>query len=83
LARTKSLALNEAIHATGAQLLYLPPYSPDYNPIEQVFSRLKTLLRKAARTADDLWSTIGNLLGQFASDECEQYIRHAGYSKSG
>jgi transposase len=75
--------IEQAIHAAGAQLLYLPPYSPDYNPIEQDFSKLKTLLRKAAaRTADDLWSTIGNLLGQFASDECEQYIRHAGYSKS-
>jgi transposase len=79
----KVAGIEEAIHAAGAQLLYLPPYSPDYNPIEQVFSKLKTLLRKAAaRTVDDLWSAIGNLLGQFASDECEQYIRHAGYSKS-
>jgi transposase len=79
----KVAGIEEAIHAAGAQLLYLPPYSPDYNPIEQVFSKLKTLLRKAAaRTVDDLWSTIGNLLGQFASAECVQYIRHAGYSKS-
>ena len=80
----KVAGIEEAIHAAGAQLLYLPPYSPDYNPIEQVFSKLKTLLRKAAaRTVNDLWSTIGNLLSQFASDECAQYIRHAGYSKSG
>jgi len=79
----KVAGIEEAIHAAGAQLLYLPPYSPDYNPIEQVFSKLKTLLRKAAtRTVDDLWSTIGNLLGQFPSDECVQYIRHAGDSKS-
>ena len=84
LSSHKVAGIEEAIHTAGAQLLYLPPYSPDYNPIEQVFSKLKTLLRKAAaRTVDDLWSTIGNLLGQFASDECAQYIRLAGYSKSG
>ena len=79
----KVAGIEEAIRAAGAQLLYLPPYSPDYNPIEQVFSKLKTLLRKAAaRTVDGLWSTIGHLLGQFAPAECVQYIRHAGYSRS-
>ena len=79
----KVAGIEEAIRAAGAQLLYLPPYSPDYNPIEQVFSKLKTLLRKAAaRTVDDLWSAIGALIGQFAPNECLQYIRHSGYSRS-
>jgi transposase len=79
----KVAGVDAAIRAVGAQLLYLPPYSPDYNPIEQVFAKLKTLLRKAAaRTVDELWSTIRNLLGQFAPDECGQYIRNAGYSRS-
>ena len=79
----KVAGIEEAIRAAGAHLLYLPPYSPDYNPIEQVFSKLKTLLRKAAaRTVDALWSAIGELIGQFAPNECGQYIRHAGYSRS-
>jgi IS30 family transposase len=56
----------------------------DYNPIEQVFAKLKTLLRKAqARTVETLWSVMGSLLGQFSSGECENYIRHCGYCKSG
>jgi transposase len=79
----KVAGIEEAIRAAGAQLLYLPPYSPDYNPIEQVFSKLKTLLRKAAaRTVDDLWSAIGELISQFAPNECLQYIRHSGYCRS-
>lgn len=79
----KVAGIEEAICAAGAHLLYLPPYSPDYNQIEQVFSKLKTLLRKtAARTVDALWSAIGELIGQFAPNECAQYIRHAGYSRS-
>lgn len=79
----KVAGIAEAIQATGAQLRYLPPYSPDYNPIEQVFAKLKTLLRKAAmRTVDTLWSTIGQLLDRFDPQECERYIRHAGYGRS-
>jgi transposase len=79
----KVTGIAEAIRAAGAQLRYLPPYSPDYNPIEQVFAKLKTLLRKAAqRTVDTLWSTIGDLLNRFPNDECERYIRHAGYGQS-
>jgi transposase len=79
----KVAGIEQAIRAAGAQLLYLPPYSPDYNPIEQVFSKLKTLLREAAaRTVDDLWPAIGALIGQFAPNECLQYIRHSGYSRS-
>lgn len=73
----------EAIHAAGAQLRYLPPYSPDYNPIEQVFAKLKTLLRKAARrTVDALWTAMGDSMDCFTPDECARYIRHAGYGRS-
>lgn len=79
----KVAGIADAIQAAGAQLRYLPPYSPDYNPIEQAFAKLKTLLRKAARrTVHELWSTIGCLLDQFPSGECVRYIRHAGYRKS-
>lgn len=62
----KVTGIAEAVQAAGAQLRYLPPYSPDYNPIEQVFAKFKTLLRKAARrTVDTLWTTIGDLLDRF------------------
>jgi len=72
------------IEAAGATVRYLPPYSPDYNPIEQVFAKLKSLLRKeAARTRESLWSAVGNLLNRFTPMECERYIRHAGYANSG
>lgn len=84
LSSHKVAGIEDAIQAAGAQLRYLPPYSPDYNPIEQVFAKLKTLLRKAGkRTVEELWSTIGALLDQFSPDECERYIQHAGYGKSG
>jgi transposase len=74
----------DAIYAAGAQLRYLPPYSPDYNPIEQVFAKLKSLLRRAARrSVDTLWSAIGELMDSFTADECARYIRHAGYGRSG
>jgi transposase len=76
----KVAGIADAIEAVGAQLRYLPPYSPDYNPIEQVFAKFKTLLRKtAARTMDSLWSACGSLLDQFHATECERYICHAGY----
>jgi transposase len=72
-----------AITERGANLLFLPPYSPDLNPIEMAFAKLKTLLRKAAeRTRDTLWDRIGTLLDSFNSDECSNYIRHAGYVQS-
>lgn len=79
----KVAGIEEAMTAAGAQLRFLPPYSPDLNPIEQVFSKMKTYLRKVAkRTVDELWSAIGKLMDDFAPDECERYIRHAGYGKS-
>ncbi len=76
----KAPAIRQAIRATGAKLFYLPAYSPDLNPIEQVIAKLKHLLRKAAeRTKEALWRRIGSLLDQFSPQECENYIRNAGY----
>lgn len=77
----KVVGVREAIEAAGASVLFLPPYSPDLNPIEQVFSKLKTLLRKtAARTVDALWSAIGNLLDSFSPSECSNYLVISGYN---
>ena len=72
----------EAIEAKGAVLSYLPPYSPDLNPIELVFSKMKGYnLRKAAeRTVDDLWRRIGIILDDFTPAECQNYLRHDGYA---
>jgi transposase len=76
----KSPAVRRAIEAAGATLLYLPPYSPDFNPIEKLFAKLKALLRKAAeRTIDGLWITIGHVLDAFSPAECANYFRAAGY----
>ena len=70
----------EAIQARGAELRYLPPYSPDLNPIEQVFAKLKALLRKAAvRSIDKLWDTIGLLIAAFPPTECNNYLIHSGH----
>jgi transposase len=78
----KVAGVREAIEAAGASLMYLPPYSPDRNPIEMMFSKLKTLLRKAAeRSIDALWTTIGALLDQFPPDQCAAFIRHVGYGQ--
>jgi transposase len=69
-----------AIRATGAEILYLPPYSPDLNPIELLFAKLKALLRKAAeRSIPTLWNRIGALLDKFSAAECRHYLAHAGY----
>ncbi len=74
---------HELIQATGAKLLFLPPYSPDFNPIEMVFSKLKALLRKAAeRTEDGLCNRIGKLLETFTPQECSNYLIHAGYDQT-
>src|SRR5262252_4725146 len=76
----KVAGVREAIEAAGAVLLYLPPYSPDLNPIEQLFAKLKALLRKAAkRTIEGLWSTIGRLLDDLSAEECARYLAHDGY----
>lgn len=76
----KAPAIRRAIRAAGAKLFYLPAYSPDLNPIEQVIAKLKHLLRKAAeRTKEAVWRRIGSLLDQFTPQECENDIRNAGY----
>lgn len=73
--------VRELIEARGARLLLLPPYSPDLNPIEMAFSKLKTLLRRAAeRTVPGLWDRIGQLLDAFTPQDCANYFRHAGYA---
>jgi transposase len=79
----KGKAVRRAIRATGARLFFLPPYSPDLNPIEQVFAKLKTLLRKAAeRTVETTWKRIGILLGTFTPQECSNYFTNAGYAST-
>ena len=79
----KGLAVRRAIRAAGAHLLFLPPYSPDLNPIEQVFAKLKTLLRKAAeRSVEATWRRIGALLQQFPPHECASYLRNSGYAST-
>ncbi len=80
LSSHKGPRVREMIEAVGAELRYLPPYSPDFNPIENAFSKLKALLRKAAeRTRDGLWSTIGLAIDLFSPDECRNYFAAAGY----
>ncbi len=76
----KVAGVREAIEAADAELRYLPAYSPDLNPIENMFAKLKAMLRKAAeRNVDDLWDRIGELAGQIREAECLGYFRHAGY----
>jgi transposase len=80
LASHKVAGVREAIEAVGATLVYLPPYSPDLNPIEQAFAKLKALLRKlAARTIPSLWDGLGDLLQRFTPNECANYLANAGY----
>lgn len=77
----KGQAVRAAIRSAGARLLFLPPYSPDLNPIEQAIAKLKTLLRKAAeRTVEATWQRIGQILECFAPAECANYFRNAGYA---
>ena len=79
----KGRPVRQAIRAAGAKLLFLPPYSPDLNPIEQVFAKLKALMRKAAeRTVEDTWRRVGSLLDTFTPSECANYIRNAGYASA-
>ena len=76
----KGPAVRRVIRAAGAKLFFLPPYSPDLNPIELMFAKLKALFRKAeARTLKSSWETIGTLLEAFSPKECARYIAHSGY----
>lgn len=80
LSSHKVAGVRQAIEATGATLVYLPPYSPDLNPIEHAFAKLKALLRKlAARTVASLWAALGDLLDRFTPQECTNYFASAGY----
>lgn len=76
----KVAGVREAIERAKATLVYLPPYSPDLNPIEQVFAKLKSLLRSAAeRTVEGLWKHCGQLIDAFPEHECRNYLKHCGY----
>jgi transposase len=78
----KLAGVRRAIEGAGCRVVYLPPYSPDLNPIELAFAKLKDLLRAAAeRTVDRLWVAIGRLLDRFSPAECRNYFRHCGYRK--
>jgi transposase len=80
LSSHKGPRVRALIEAAGATVLYLPPYSPDFNPIENAFAKLKALLRKAAkRTVDALWRAIGSIIDTFTPDECRNYFAAAGY----
>ena len=79
----KGQAVRQAIRSAGARLLFLPPYSPDLNPIEQVFAKLKLLLRKAAeRSVEATWHRIGALLDAFPPHECANYLKNSGYAST-
>ena len=79
----KGAAVRAAIRAAGAHLFFLPPYSPDLNPIEQAISKLKTLARKAdTRTIEATWREIGKLLDAFTPKECANYIANSGYAST-
>ena len=83
LASHKGRAVRNTIRAAGAKLLYLPPYGPDLNPIEQVFAKLKHMLRKAQeRTVERSWSRIAELLKCFPKTECANYLKNAGYAST-
>jgi transposase len=76
----KVSGVRSAIEAVGAEVRYLPPYSPDFNPIEMAFAKLKALLRKvAARTVSELWDAIAEAIDQYSPAECLNYFIHAGY----
>ena len=80
LSSHKGPRARQLIEAANARLMFLPPYSPDFNPIENAFARLKALLRKAAeRTLDGLWTAIGRIVGTFSPAECANYFANAGY----
>jgi transposase len=79
----KGRTIRRILRAAGVRLFFLPPYSPDLNPIEQMFAKLKTLLRKAAeRTVTATWQRIGKLLDAFTPHECANYLRNSGYASA-
>ena len=80
LSSHKGPRVRAMIEAAGAELHFLPPYSPDFNPIENAFAKLKAMLRRAAeRTVEGLWDAIGRIIDTFTPDECANYFAAAGY----
>jgi transposase len=80
----KRAHVGDAIGRAGGTLMYLPPYSPELNPIEPAFAKLKSLLRSAGQwTVDGLWEFLGQALDAFAPDECRRSMRHCGYTAPG
>lgn len=76
----KAQGVRQMIESAGCQILYLPPYSPDFNPIEKVFAKLKAILRaRAERTVEALWDTVGQIVTLFEPQECQNSIRSCGY----
>ncbi len=83
LSAHKVKGVREIIEATGARILYLPPYSPDLNPIEQMFAKLKAMLRKAAeRSVDGIIKAIGHIIDTIDPDECRNYLKNSGYAST-
>lgn len=83
LASHKVAGVRQAIEARGAGLWFLPPYSPDLNPIEQAFAKLKQFVRSAApRTRETLWNTLGTAVGRFSAQHCQNFFANAGYIHS-
>ena len=83
LSSHKVVGVKETIESVEAEVLYLPPYSPDLNPIENTFAKLKTLVRKAKlRKVEELWKKLGQLGEVFSPDECKNYYKNAGYKKT-
>ena len=81
LSSHKAAGVRQAIEKAKAKVVYLPPYSPDFNPIEMVYSKLKWLVRSAGkRNVEELWSCLGQMLDRFPSAECLRYLRHCGYT---
>jgi transposase len=79
----KAKAVRQLIRAAGAKLFFLPKYSPDLNPIEQVFAKIKHFLRKAAaRSVETICTAIGEILGAFTPDECANYFQNSGYAQT-
>lgn len=83
LSSHKNKTARDAVRKVGARLFFLPPYSPDLNPIEMMFAKLKTLMRKAEeRTVEACWKRVGEVLKAFSPNECSNYLRHAGYASN-
>jgi transposase len=83
LSSHKNKTARDKVRKVGARLFFLPPYSPDLNPIEMMFAKLKTLMRKAEeRTVEACWKRVGEVLKAFSPNECSNYLRHAGYASN-